>query len=91
MSDKMIAYAEATLITGSTIFSISNIYSVIGIIVLVLDVILIGFKIYQAVKSSMTKGTTIDLEQSINEAKDILNTIQKQLPKEDNDGGQDTE
>ena len=91
MSDKMIAYAEATLITGSTIFSISNIYSVIGIIVLVLDVILIGFKIYQAVKNSMAKGTTIDLEQSINEAKDILNTIQKQLPKEEEHGGQDTE
>ena len=89
MKDNILLATETSLITGSAVYGISNIYSVIGIIILVLDVILIGFKIYQAIKTSLNKGTSIDLETSINEAKDILEDIQDKLPKVDN-GKSDT-
>lgn len=91
MKDNILLTAETSLITGSAVYGITNIYSIIGIIILILDLVLIGFKIYQAIKSSLNKGTTIDIETQIDEAKKILTNIQENLPKDTEDGGKYSE
>lgn len=82
---------ETSLITGSTLFGITNLYSVFGIVIIILDIVLIGFKIYQAIKASKEKGTPIDIEEQLNQAKYILQDIQDSLPKDTDNGGKHTE
>lgn len=82
---------ETSLITGSAVYGISNIYNVIGVIILVLDLVLIGFKIFQAIRDAKNKGTPIDIEGQIEQAKEILEDIQDKLPREVDNGGKRTE
>ena len=82
---------ETSLITGSAVYGITNIYNVIGVIILVLDLVLIGFKIFQAIRDAKNKGTPIDIESQIVQAKDILEDIQDKLPKDVDNGGKRTE
>ena len=91
MRDNILLMTETSLITGSTFFCITNLSSVFGIVIIILDIVLIGFKIYQAIKSSREKGTPIDIEEQLNQAKYILQDIQDNLPKDTDNGGKHIE
>lgn len=73
---------DSILLTLGTAFSLSNIESVLGIIILVIQVIWIGFKLIYSVKDKLKSNKPIDdldidVNEIINKASDIKDIIAK--------------
>lgn len=87
----LINYFETGAIVGTAVYGLNNIYTILGIILLCLDLGLIIVKIVQAIKNAKGKtDNTGEIETALNEAKGILEKIQDKLPKETTNGGEDT-
>lgn len=88
MSSKMIFNnVETGLVVGSAVIGLSNIYQALGIILLIADLLLIIFKVYQAIKTSIAKKNGEGLEEAIDEAHHLIETLQEAIKaKEGNNG-----
>lgn len=82
---------EVALMGGSAVYGLTNLYTILGIIILVLDLGLIILKIVTAVRDSINKNDTQAVEQAIQDAKEQIGHIQEQLPKETTIDGERTE
>lgn len=83
MNERLFNTLEIGAIGSGVTFGLSNIHNILGIAILILEVFLIGFKIYQSVKASIDSKNEKPLEEAIEEAKEHLEQLQHQLEQRD--------
>lgn len=81
--------AEAVIVGGSSVFALSNITTILGIIILCLNLFLIGFKIYTAVKKAKNGDSIEDVEDAVQHSIDLLQDYVNKN-KEETNGREDT-
>lgn len=90
MNTRLLDTAEAMVVGGGTIFALSNITTWLGILILCMNLFLIGYKIYVAIKKSKESGNTEELEDEIQHSIDLLQDYINKRDKEESHGGKDT-
>lgn len=79
---------EVGVVAGSAVYGLSNLYTILGIIILCLDLVLIAFKVYQAIVEALNKkGNIEDVEDVIHEAQDKITDLQEALKPKGEDNG----
>ena len=81
MESKIFSSVETGAIVGGTLYGLTNLQTILGILILVINLGLIIYKIIQAIRKSKTTGDMLDVENSLQESIDILEKLQETLPK----------
>ena len=83
-TDNYLNLFETATVSGGIVYGLSNLYSVLGIVLLALNLLLIVIKIIDAIKAHKQTGSTEQLEEAIQDSSDLLqNIIDKHKEKED--------
>lgn len=90
MPTKVFDTAEAVIVGGSSIFALSNLQSVLGIIILCLNLGLIVYKIYYAIKKARKGDDAEDVEEAVQTSIDMLQNLIDRQKKEEDDVREDT-
>ena len=78
---------EVGVVAGSAVYGLSNLYTILGIIILVLDLVLIAFKVYQAISDALKNKDAGAVEQAIKDAQEGIETLQEAIKPKGEDNG----
>lgn len=82
-TDNYLNLFETGIVSGGIVYGLSNLYTVLGIVLLALNLLLIVIKIIDAIKAHKQTGSTEQLEEAIQDSSDLLqNIIDKHKEKE---------
>lgn len=74
-SHQYLTLFETGVVSGGVVYGLSNLYTVLGIVLLALNLLLIVIKIIDAIKTHKQTGSTDELEEAIQDSSDLLNQI----------------